>query len=516
MEIKAITPDEIYGIRERFYRNLPNRGITCNKPLRKEVFQSEFLSELDPDGHKINDPTYYEDIKKEMPVLDENNEPTGRKRLVEVPIERVSVPLQKVILQKHLTHLCGNEVNFIHHNLNPTDTQAQTFIRFKQGWKKRNMETAKFEFCQSIKATGDGAFCAVMDNKAFSYRVFSYLKGDGLHPIRDSKGNLRLFGRSFTAYDFARKEDVPYMEVWDGKYCTLLTYSTDSTTGRSITWDSKTFDFTIHNGLDSDGWVIAEEPKLHGFRNIPIVYLKCEEGACWSAVQDLIDKLELALSQLFENNKAYAFRIMVVKGDVEIQGDLKGQARAMLFNNDEGDAHFMEKADASSSFELQLKETLKYILMGSFTVLPPETPQGDLPSVTIKIMYSPAIEQGLNDKNFYNRSIDSIISLFKEGYAMEKGNSVSDFEKLDIRGDMSIYVHQNDSETINNLVMGVTSGFTSIETAQEHSIYSAEDEPNRLQKQKEQEIQDERDAITSPQPGNGMNDTNLQREIAAK
>jgi len=514
----AITPEEIYGIREKFYRKLPNRGIISrnDKLFRKEVFQSEFLSELDPDGHKINDPTYYEDIKKEMPIVDENGEPTGKKRIVEVPIERVSVPLQKVILQKQLTHLCGDEIKFIHHNLNPTDTEAQTFIQFKQGWKKRNMETAKFEFCQSIKSTGDGAFCAFMDKKQFSYRVFSYLKGDGLHPIYDNKGNLRIFGRSFTAYDFERKEEVPYMEVWDGKYCTLLSYSTDTKAGKSISWDYKTFEPKLHNVPDTEGWFVVEEPKTHGFRNIPIVYLKSEDGACWSAVQDLIDKLELALSQLFENNKAYAFRIMVVKGDVEIQGDLKGQARAMLFNDESGDASFMEKADASSSFELQLKETLKYILMGSFTVLPPDTPQGDLPSVTIKIMYSPAIEQGLNDKNFYNRSIDTIISLFKEGYALEEGNSVSDFEKMDLRGDMTIYVHQNDNETINNLVMGVTSGFTSIETAQERSIYSAEDEPNRLKKQKEQEIQDERDALVRQQANDGMNDTNLQRKIAAQ
>lgn len=484
--------------------------------FRREVFQAEYLSQLDPDGHKINDPTYYENIKKEIPILDENNEPTGKKRAVEVPIERVSVPLQRVILQKHLTHLCGEEIKFIYHNLNPSDTEAQTFIKFKQGWKKRNMETAKFEFCQSIKATGNGAFCAVIDNKKFSYRVFSYLNGDGLHPVHDSRGNLRLFGRSFSAYDFQRQEEVPYMEVWDDKYCTLLSYSTDSKAGKSIAWDTKTFQPLLGTAPDSEGWFVVEEPKRHGFRSIPIVYLKNEEGACWSGVQDLIDKLELALSQLFENNKAYAFRIMVVKGDVEIQGDLKGQARAMLFNNDEGDAHFMEKADASDSFELQLKETLKYILMGSFSVLPPDTPQGDLPSVTIKIMYSPAIEQGLNDKNFYNRSLDKIISLFKEGYGLEEGNSVSDFEKLDLRGDITIYVHQNDSEVINNLVMGVTSGFTSIETAQEHSIYSAEDEANRLEKQKEQEIQDERDAIISSQKNEGMNKTNTQREIAAQ
>lgn len=511
-----ITVDQIYNHRERFYRNLPNRGFSNNKFLRKEIYQSEFLSELDPNGHKINDPTYYENILKEVPVLDQNNEPTGQKKIIEVPIERVSIPLQRVILEKHLTHLCGEKVKFIHHNLNPSDKENDTFVKFKQGWDKRNMETAKYEFCQSVKAMGDAAFCAVIENKTFSYRVFSALKGDGLHPVRDSRGNLRIFGRSFSAYDFERQEEVPYLEIWDDKYCTLLSYSTEKKVGRqSVSWDAATFKPMLSNDADLDGWFVVETPKIHGFKTIPIEYLKSEEGACWSGVQDLIDKLEVALSQLFENNKSYAFRIMVVKGDVEIQGDLKGQARALLFDNNEGDAGFMEKADASSSFELQLKETLKYILMGSFTVLPPETPAGDLPGVTIKIMYSPAIEQGLNDKNFYNKSMDKIVSLFKEGYALENGNSVSDFEKLDIRGDINIYIHQNDSEVTNNLVMGVTSGFTSIETAQENSIYSAADEMHRLAKQKEQEISEERERIQSENKNNGVNDNNTQRKIAA-
>ncbi|PXV62367.1 SPP1 Gp6-like portal protein [Dysgonomonas alginatilytica] len=511
-----ITVDQIYNQRERFYRNQPNRGFRTNKFLRREIYQAEYLSELDPEGHRINDNTYYENILKEVPILDDKNEPTGKKKIVETPIERVSVPLQKVILQKHLTHLCGEKVKFIHHNLNPSDHEHETFIKFKNGWEKRNMETAKYEFCQSIKATGDAAFCAVRDNKTFSYRVFSVLKGDGLHPIRDSRGNLRLFGRSFTAYDFERQEEVPYLEIWDDKYCTLLTYSTEGVEKQSISWDAKTFKHVLSNTADTDGWYVVDKPKIHGFTSIPIEYLKCEEGACWSGVQDLIDKLELALSQLFENNKSYAFRIMLVKGDVEITGDLRGQARALLFDNSDGDAKFMEKADASSSFELQLRETLKYILMGSFTVLPPENTNGDLPSVSIKLLYSPALEQGLNDKNFYNKSIDKIVSLFKEGFAIEEGNSVSDFEKLDVRGDLDIYIHQNDSEVTNNLVMGVTSGFTSIETAQENSIYAAADELNRLKKQKDQELKDEREKISFESANDGMNNNNTQRKIVAK
>lgn len=510
-----ITVDQIYTHKERFYRNQPNRGINTNRTLKREVFQSEFLAELDTEGHKIMDTTYYPNIFKKIPVLDEKDEPTGQQRIVEIPIERVSIPLQKVILEKHLTHLCGEKIRFIHHNLNPSQNQADTFIKFKHGWEKSNMETAKYEFCQSVKATGDAAFCAVLDNKKFTYRVFSALKGDTLHPIRDFSGKLRIFGRTFTAYDFERCEEVPYLEIWDDKYCTLLSYSTEMNNPQSVTWDSTTYLPTVTDSVDTDGWIVVKKPTVHGFSQIPIEYLKDEGGACWSGVQDLIDKLELALSQLFENNKSYAFRIMVIKGDVEVTGDLKGQARALLFDNPDGDAHFMEKADASSSFELQLHETLKYILMGSFTVLPPEKTSGDLPSVSIKLLYSPAIEQGLNDRNFYNKSIDKIVTLFKEGYAIQEG-SASDFNTLDIRGDINIYIHQNDSEVTNNLVMGVTSGFTSIETAQENSMYSSADEMRRLQKQKENDLADERAKITSPDTPTEPNETNIQRKIIAE
>ena len=54
----------------------------------------------------------------------------------------------------------------------------------------------------------------------------------------------------------------------------------------------------------------------------PDVY---KRQACWSFSQDNIDKYELAISHLCQNNMAYAFPIMLLKGeDVEIQGDMYG------------------------------------------------------------------------------------------------------------------------------------------------------------------------------------------------
>ena len=516
----AISPEAIQQTKPRFYRQLPNFGF--NTQNRTEVPQAMFLSELDPNGHAINDRMYYKDIEKEQPILDEDGKDTGKKRIITVPIERVATAMQFVILEKQTTHICGDKLKFINHNLKPSEADQNLFIQFKQGWEKKNMETAKYEFVRSIKATGDAAFCASLDKGKFSYRVFSITNGDKMHPVYDDKGKLRIFGREYTAYDYTKQEDVPRMEVWDDEYVTVLSYDTEYNKSKgSIAWNDVDFKHRYVDSGEFDGWQVYQEPVKHGFTRMPVVYLKDEMGACWSPAQDLIDKLDLALSQLFENNKHYAFRIMVVKGDVAIQGDLQGQARAMMFDDKEGDAKFMEKADASESFKLQLEETVKHIQLASFTVFNTDNITGDVSGVALKIRYSPAIEKAINDKHFLNGSIDEIVELFKEGYGVEMKRTL-DYKKLDLRGEIQIYIHQSDTETFNNVVLGVNSKTLSRETGSSVLPYAVADEMARLENQKkkdmEYELEMERYALLGKEKpiDDGMNDTNLERQILAK
>lgn len=484
-----ITVDDIYGTKPRFYRRLYTSGLGGMKN-RYEVFQEEFLSELDPSGHKINDPTIYENIIKRVPRKnaygEELKDETGNTvmTITEIPIERVSVPLQEVIKTKQVSNITAEPTKFVHLKMNPNDKEHEIFVDLKNGWATKNMETAKYEFINSIKCTGDAAFCAIIYNNEYSYKVFSRLNGDTLHPIFDSLGNLKLFGRGYTIYDYSKQEDVPCLDIWDDKYLSTYKYSVDIegddiNSNIKIGWDDK--DSFVQKSIDvndQDGWILVDR-KLHGFSRIPIVYQKDEIGACWSPVQDLIDKLELALSQLAENNKSYAFRIMIIKGGFNIQGDLKGQARAIMLDDEKSDAKFLEKADASDSFELQLKTTLQHILLGSFTVVPPEI-NGDISGVAVKILYSPAFEQGIKDINMFNKSMDDIIKLFKEGYGLEQGN-IAGYKSLAIRGDMMPYIPQNEYEKQQNLTLGVQNGYLSKESASDqNTTYSSPDEKQRL------------------------------------
>ncbi|MBT0711501.1 hypothetical protein INE74_00414 [Bacteroides ovatus CL03T12C18] len=76
------------------------------------------------------------------------------------------------------------------------------------------------------------------------------------------------------------------------------------------------------------------------------------------------------------------------------------------------DAGFMNRPEASQSFELQINTLLKMIFMGSFVVMPPEVKSGDLPGVAIKLIYSPSLEKAMIDCKEFDESIDKMKRLF--------------------------------------------------------------------------------------------------------
>ena len=464
--------------------------------LYRNVGQDEFLREYFPTGHQILNPAYYPDRLK----TDENG-----KTYIHY-VERFTSAWQKVITIKHLTHLCGNKIDFTNSNPTKINEQENLMIMFKQGWIKKNMETAWYEAAKSTKITGDAAIAFHLKNNKLGWRVFSYLNDEVLYPVYNSiDGSLKLFARKYKSYDNEGLELKEFVDVYDST--TVTTYERDMTNGNII----KKIKGAI---FGRDKWRITDT-QPHGFDRVPVAYKRCEEGACWSHVQDSIDKYELAVSQLLENNQTYAFRMLFLKGEsVNIQYDALGQPTA-VFGDKDSDAKFLDKADPSSSFKLALEILLQNILSGSFTVLPPDVKTGStLAGVTIKILYSPAVENGIFDSKDYDSFIDDVVGLFKYGYGVELSKS-SEMEQLDVRGSINVYVHQNDAEIIQNLNASVVSKSLSRETASEIHPYATSSEKQRLEGEIEKEALST-GKIPINQNAEGMNDTNLQRQINAE
>ena len=443
------------------------QSVTIPKNFFYVIDQRQYLAEYDPNGHKINDPTYYADKTKKA----EDG------RFYTQFVERCSFPFQSEIVTRQLTHLGGNGIQFVNAEAVPTDDQEMSLTKFKQAWLGKNMEVALHESFKMEKITGDAAFCAYLDNNVLGWRVFGFNNGEILYPQFDNKTGklIQLARKYYQSGDGGAL--VEYVDLWDD--VNLTTYTQD------ISFMGK-----IKKTVGMSQWALVSKGK-HGFNRIPIAYKRSAIGACWSLVQDAIYKYEMSVSQLCENNKFYAFRIMFVKGtDVDISADVSGSP-LVITGDENSDAKFMEKADASSSFELQLKILLQNIFMGSFTVLPPEVKGGDLPGVTIKLLYSPAVEKAMEDAMDWNSFVDDVVSIFKYGIGIEEEN-LAEYNTLKVRGEIIPYVHQNNMEIATILNQGVTMGSISIETASHIYPMAANNEFERLtaQAEKKQAIQD--------------------------
>ncbi len=138
---------------------------------RKIVTQEDFLRELDPAGHLINDKELYPDIWVK-------NEEDGRWYVQEIP--RYAFSFQQIILVKHLTHLCGNDVQFELSDKKATEKATKTYTEHRNGWANKNMEIGWYQLVKSVKATGDGAFVGFMDKGKFGWKVLASLHGDKL------------------------------------------------------------------------------------------------------------------------------------------------------------------------------------------------------------------------------------------------------------------------------------------------------------------------------------------------
>lgn len=436
-----------------------------------QVNQSDFPREYYTSGHKINNTDYYPDKIK----YDEE-----KKQFFTQKVIRVAFPFQYIISAQQLVHLCGNDIKFELSGDKQTQKEKDVIAKMTQGWLDKNMEVVFYEFAKSVKNTADGAIVFSMYNGKLYTKNLSFSNGDKLYPHYNSiTGDLEYFAREYSDFDVDGNEVTSWVELWDEKYFYRYKRSKDGV--KNVINNIKKF-FNIE-----DYALVSQSP--HGFKRVPVAYLRNDDGACWSQVQDLIDKFELAISHLCQNNMAFAFPIMVLKGsNVEVQGDVYGDVKAISISEDNGDAHYISAPQASESFKIQLETLLKGIFLGSFTVLPPEIKSGDLPGVAIKLIYSPSYERALIDAKEFDKALDTIVELYKYGYGIECGMA-SAFQQTHIFAWIEPYIHSNTAELIQNLAVGVQNGFISRETAAEKSTYEVNDELFRLIKQRKEDEQ---------------------------
>lgn len=433
---------------------------------RKIVTQEDFLRELDPAGHPINNRQLYPDILQK-------NEEDGLWYVQEIP--RYAFAYQQMILVKHLTHLCGNDIQFELSDTNVTEESRVTFGAFRNGWANKNMEVGWYQLAKSVKATGDGAFVGYMDNGKFGWKVLSFLNGDRLFPHYDPKtGRLTALARTYCNYAEDGTVSKRYVDIWDDTF--YYRFVADGDPNNAIQKVSQ-----IIAKLFTIGGYTLEYKAPHQFDSIPVAYKRDDCGPCWVYSEETIENYEVAFSNLAHSNHDFGLPIMYVKGEGSEEvttKDMSYASKIMLLPSD-GEIGFLNRQDASNAYKAELDKLEELIYKQSFAVKTPELKSGDTPGVALKIMYSDAYEKAMNDAQEYDDTVDKMVQIFTWGYGVESEMRLR-FLNTNIRHFIEPYVHRNNTELTQNLNTSVIGKFLSRQTASEKSPYATPNEWERI------------------------------------
>ena len=254
-----------------------------------------------------------------------------------------------------------------------------------------------------------------------------------------------------------------------------------------------------------------EEAKPHNFESIPVSYHRCEYGPCWTFSQETIESYEIAFSNLAQSNHDFGLPIMYIKGEgsQEITGNELSYASKVMLLPSDGEMGFLNRQDASAAYKTELDALEEWSYKQSFAVKTPELKSGDTPGVSLKIMYSDAYENAMDDSHEYDSALDKLVEIFSFGYGVECGRQLA-FKNTNIRHYIEPYIHLNVTELTTNLNTSVTGGFLSKQTAAEKSPYSTPNEWERIQREKKEEQMQE--LLLQEQKIEIQNDANVEMQ----
>lgn len=510
INIYTMTPQMIL-IKEAFTRLVPSANLTSigeaksigteslltyfyEKPAKQIMSQADFLREYDVNAHKINSLKYYPNALMRD---------SGGKVAAKIK-SRIAIAWQKRILVKRLATLTGNNVNIRLSNSRRTLKDQQLLNDFREGWENKNMENLIYQAFHADGITGDVAACLYLDNGKLGWRVFSFLDGDVLYPHYDPiTGRLAVFGRRYTVRDAKDNEVMEYLDVYDDTHYTRYKCAKAGVKGTVN---------KVKSVVGFDGWEIDLEPKPHGFTRIPIAYDRYGEPF-WANSQDCADLYELTVSQLAENNQAYALRILyALGGEIELHTNVDGTPSMINSAEPNAKVGFLEPADSSKSFELQLQILEKAIMRNSFASETPELKSGsDLSSLTVRMLMMDSYQQALLDAQHFQAFLDDVVELFKYGYAIEEGRS-SDFALLKVKAEIFPYVFMSEAEQVSNILQLRSAGALSKQTASEMAYelgYAINSEYQRITQEEREEL-----IGTVPPRNNAQNVVNEARRAA--
>ena len=420
----------------------------------KKIGQWEFLKELEPESHKV----LFDDNVPSITMK------TNDGHFVEIEYKKMALPIQKMLVQKHVLHLCGNPTSFTLLNSNPSEKERKNFSTIKQYWTLRNQEGMKTKSVITQRSMGDVGLLYYMDYKnEIKSRILSYKDGYVICSHNDKNGDRILESVYY------QSNDVQYIDSYDDKYMYRWRLSDNE-----------------EEGKDNNGWV-REMKVAHGFEEIPLVTKRGDVS--WNNVQSIIEVYEVMYNIFMVIQKRHGWGILYVKGKFSQDG--KHVAGAVILNDRSmdgtGSAEF--KAPPTPQGYLETLDRLRESIQegaGATFLLPKDIKMsGDISGIAVALTQSLDIENALMNVIDWQNFADKMMRLFKYGLAKElvskkiNLNAITEFDQININAKFSVWKPRNETE-YNNMVSSLFgSKLISRETGIELNTLSKPDELQR-------------------------------------
>ena len=412
---------------------------------RYTISQSVYAKELDPAAHDIHSD---KNVPSIVVKLDKGN-------YQEIKDTRMALAYQRKIVEKQVLYTCGKPTKFTLCNTKPSKEQKSDYIDIKTAWRNKNYDIIRTEAIEKQKSIGDAAVLQYMKDGKVMAKTFSYLDGYTLIPIFDKFGYLEQFCFLYS------QRNKRKLDVYDKEYFYEYILGEDNTTATLI------------------------NTTPHGFRQVPVSYIRKE--VAWENAQSIIEVLEIIYNIYSVIMKRHGWGLLYIKGNVDSKMKKLAGSVILQDNSDNPNSTAEFKAPPTPTGMENLISDLRkqiQIMTGTIFITPEDVRMsGDISGAAIKMMNSSAYEKAMKDAMGYDDFMDSMLSIFIEGYANEMKRSAQ-YSTLNIRAELDVWIPQSDTEIVTNLTLLKNSNLISTESGTEISPYSTPDEIQRIESEK--------------------------------
>lgn len=311
----------------------------------------EIESEFDYRLHKVNDPRYRPnkrvkvDKKKSANMIDRFVGGNEQVQYKEVPVARIPISLQNVIVNRAVAFCFGSQVIY---NAEPKDGTAESDVlkslqlvltAIKSKTVNRRVAKALFTYTEAAElwylCEGNNNDYGFESAGKLRCQVLTPGKNMHLYPYFNDEGDMIAFSRQYTLTN-ADNLSLSYFETWTDEmhYRWLLT--------------------------GNNGWSLDEGfPTPNKLGKIPVVYCS-QENTEWFVVQPLIERLETILSNFADTNDYHSSPKLLVTGNIQGFAE-KGESGSVLKMGEGSKVEYLTWSQAPESIKLEVEMLLRNI-----------------------------------------------------------------------------------------------------------------------------------------------------------